>query len=165
MRKLFALVSLTLGLTGLNGCGTALHSMAPASSTQTAQQFINEQNGGEIQDSPFDDACGGGDQIADRRRDESLEVKKPKSKSSFTLDSVKSILVSGKAKTLDDIIQSMPASYMQNFALVYESKSDKNASPLAPRVLTFGEDATFITAYGSGQGAKDELHMIAFEPK
>ncbi len=167
MRKLSVFVSVTLGLTGLTGCGSTLTSFTPASSTQTAQQFINEQNGGGgggVEDSPFGDACGGGDVMERRGEDDTFEVKKPKSKSSFTLDSVKSLLGSGKAKTLDDIIQSMPASYLQNFALVYESKSDKNANSLAPRVLNFGEDATFITAYGSGKGAKDELHMIAFEP-
>lgn len=66
--------------------------------------------------------------------------------------------------SIEDVLQEMPEAYMSAHVLMYESRSVQRASFENPRVILFGSDASFITAFnGDPQHAgHDRLEIIQF---
>ena len=64
-------------------------------------------------------------------------------------DSFRASIESHNVDSIEDLLQSLPAAYRSNFALMYESHSLQHSSPLYPRTILYGADGQLILAFAS----------------
>jgi hypothetical protein len=78
-----------------------------------------------------------------------------------------SVAALSEAHSIEQLLARLPESMRAHYVLVYESRSEQGASPRAPRVLLYNEDATWVLTFNgeAEQRGYDRLELLHFEPQ
>lgn len=83
------------------------------------------------------------------------------------------IVYKNRVSTVDELLVHLPAEYVRSFSLIYRTRAlaQDRVSAARPRVLLFGENASFIIAYNSHPsggkalpGEREAIETLAFDP-
>ncbi|HEX4923939.1 MAG TPA: hypothetical protein VFV50_07630, partial [Bdellovibrionales bacterium] len=82
----------------------------------------------------------------------------------MSFDSLKTTIESKRLTALEQVLAALTPEYRSEFVLMYSSRSVQDASFQNPRVIFFGSDASFITAFNGDpmQRGYDRLEIIQF---
>lgn len=85
----------------------------------------------------------------------------------LTLEQLKERIQTRGLTSVEEVIASLPAAFRRNYVLLHASSSIQGASPEAPRVLMYGDDAKLVLTFNGGGYARggDSLEMIAFNAR
>jgi hypothetical protein len=78
---------------------------------------------------------------------------------------VKNELDSQQFTSIEAFLAALPQDYRSSYALMYDSNSLQRSTPLEPRVISYGTDASLILAFNSGDptlGGSDTVELIQF---
>lgn len=80
----------------------------------------------------------------------------------LTFEQLRTQIETEKLHRIEQVLARLPAAWLDNFTLVYESRSLQDASLAAPRVLLFGRDAKLIITFNGEPPQKlyDELELL-----
>lgn len=78
----------------------------------------------------------------------------------FDYVQLEKLIKENKIKTISDTIEKLPLSYRSKYVLIFKSRSLHGSSFENPRVLLYGEDASFIVSFN---GSPDQNGYLGFE--
>ncbi len=84
----------------------------------------------------------------------------------FDYEALKQLIEEKQFTRIEQVVQALPAEFHTNYTLMRASRSLQDASPTAPRVISFNHDGTLILAWNgySAQKGYDALELIQFRP-
>ncbi len=81
----------------------------------------------------------------------------------FDYIQLEKLIKENKLKTISDTIEKLPLSYKSKYVLIFKSRSLHGSSFENPRVLLYGEDASFILSFNGSPEQKGYLGLETME--
>ncbi len=87
----------------------------------------------------------------------------PASRDELRFDTLRQRIVDTGARSIEDVIASLPASLRSRYVLMHESRSVQEATYRDPRVLLYTEDAKFVLAFNGDPAEAGHLALETLE--
>jgi len=65
----------------------------------------------------------------------------------WTMDDLMRTIRNNQIKSVEELLPLLPTSFLQNYALVYDSRSIQKSNPKNPRVIMYGRDAQLVLTF------------------
>lgn len=83
----------------------------------------------------------------------------------FDIDDLKKLISSQNITSIEELLPKLPSQYLQNYNLIYNSRSLQGASFTNPRVLMFGSNASLIMTFNGSEDQNNfnNLELMQFD--